>query len=102
LCSKSPEPCDVDLAHEIIYGSIDYARQYGFEPHRDYAQASLVLDPPEMHPRKKRVTFGKDGKPLFISGPNDNASFIYGTLMRTAGEGNFDFMVGFEETEEEM
>ena len=73
LCSEMPEPCDASLAHELIYGSIDYARRYGFEPHLDYAKASLVLGPPEAHPGKNKVKFGKDGQPFFVAGPYDNA-----------------------------
>ena len=93
LLKDSPEPCEADLAHELIYGSIEYARQYGFEPHFDYAKACLVLDPPEAHPRKNRVLFGKDGKPFFIAGPVDNARAIIAKLMQTAGKDNFDYMV---------
>jgi len=95
LCSNMPEPCDASLAHELIYGSIDYARHYGFEPHPDFGKASLILDPVEAHPRKHKVKFGKDGKPFFVSGPYDNARAIVNQLMRTAGEGNFDYIVMF-------
>jgi len=101
LCSEEPEQCEVSLAHELIYGSIEYARKFGFEPHPDYARASLLLDPPEKHPRKHRVTFGKDGKPFFVAGPHDNSENIYSKLMQTAGEGNFDFLMGIDGLEEE-
>ena len=97
LCRGNPEPCEASLAHEIIYGSIEYARTFGFEPHRDYARASLVLDLPELHPRKHHVEFGKDGKPFFIAGPYDNARAIVKKLMQTAGEGNFNFLAMFED-----
>jgi hypothetical protein len=93
LCSNMPEPCEINLAHDLIYGSIEYARQYGFEPHPDFGKASLVLDPPEMHPQNDKLEFGKDGKPLFIAGPYDNAQAILNQLMRTAGEGNFNYLV---------
>ena len=102
LCAEDPALCDVDLAHEMIYGSIEYAQKYGFEPHHDYAQATLILDPPEMHLHKNRVTFGKDGKPFFISGPNDNAKMIFDKLMHTAGEGNFEFLMGFDGMDEAL
>ena len=29
-------PCPIDLVHHIIYGAIAYARQFGFEPNRDF------------------------------------------------------------------
>jgi len=92
MCSGTPEACEASLAHEIIYGAVDYARRYGFEPHRDFAKAVLVLDPPAVHARIHHVEFGHEGKPLFVSGPYDNARAIVNQLMRTAGEGNFDYI----------
>ena len=80
------------LAHEIIYGSIEYARQFGFRPHRDFKYSERVLDPPDYHPRSGEVEFGKDGLPFFAAGPYDNAQAIIRKLMRTAGEGNFHYL----------
>jgi hypothetical protein len=80
------------LAHEIIYGSIEYAAQFGFHPHRDFKLSQNVLDPPDAHPRTGTVKFGKDGKPFYIAGPYDNVDAIMRQLARTAGEGNYHFM----------
>ncbi|RPI78245.1 MAG: hypothetical protein EHM41_25780 [Chloroflexi bacterium] len=93
LCGDMPEPCEVSLAHEVIYGSIDFARKYGFEPHRDFRKAGLILDPPETLSWKHKLEFGKDGKPLFIPGPYDNARQILNQLKRTAGEGNYNALM---------
>jgi hypothetical protein len=92
LCSGKPEACDIGLAHEMVYGAIDFARRYGFEPHPDFELASMVLDPPGIHPFKHDLEFGKDGKPLFVAGPYDDAEAIVKKLTRTAGEGNFNYM----------
>ncbi len=81
------------LAHEIIYGGIEYAAKFGFRPQRDFKDSQYVLDPPEAHSRSGNVEFGKDGKPFFISGPHDNAEAIVRQLMRTAGEGNFNYLM---------
>jgi hypothetical protein len=99
VCIDAPEQCSVELAHEIIYGSLEYAQRYGFEPHRDFTAqfCDQVLDPPEAHARTNRVEFGKNGKPFFVSGPYDDERRINDmikTLMRTAGEGNFDYIAG--------
>jgi hypothetical protein len=99
LCGD-PEPCSADFAHELIYGGLEYARRYGFEPHPDFKQACLILDPPEVHPPQHNIRFGKNGKPFFINGPYDNPQRVIATLMRTAGEGNFDYIIGFGETED--
>lgn len=77
------------LAHEIIYGSIEYAARFGFRPHRDFDLARRILDLPDTHPRSGEVEFGKDGKPFYMSGPYDNPDAIIRQLTRTAGEGNF-------------
>ncbi len=98
MLSGAPESCSVELAHELIYGAIEYAEKLGFQPHPDFYhdKADLMLDPPDTHPRENNVSFGKDGKPLYISGPFDNelkSRSIINTLMRTCGEGNFDYIV---------
>jgi hypothetical protein len=80
------------LAHEIVYGGIEFAAQFGFRPHRDFRHSRYILDPPEVHPRTGKAQFGKDGKPFYISGPYDNAEAIVRQLARTAGEGNFDYI----------
>ena len=102
LCSESPEKCSVELAHEVIYGGLEYAAKLGFEPHPDYYRqhADLMLDPPDAHPRIDGVAFGKDGKPLYISGPHDSelkSKSVIKTLERTCGVGNFNYLVGLGE-----
>lgn len=99
LCNSEPEPCSVEFAHEMVYGALEYADKLGFQPHPDFYQlgANLVLDPPEAHPRVDHIAFGHDGKPFYVSGPNDTeamTSFVIRTLKRTCGEGNFDYLVG--------
>jgi hypothetical protein len=96
MCMGEPEPCESGLAHGLVYGAIEYARQYGFEPHPDFKLASQVLDPPGVHPVKKKLKFGKDGKPLFVAGPHDNVNAIIKKLQRTAGEGNYSVMMGLD------
>ena len=98
MCIGAPEECSVELAHEIIYGGLEYAQRYGFQAHPDFTAqlCDLVLDPPEMHARTKKVKFGKKGKPFFVAGPNDDERRIKSvmeTLMKTAGEGKFDYLV---------
>jgi hypothetical protein len=85
------------LAHEIIYGGIEYAAQYGFRPHRDFELSQYVLDPPDLHPRTGAVEFGHEGKPLYISGPHDHPDAIMRQLTRTAGEGNFHYLIEMAE-----
>lgn len=100
LHGYSPLSISVDLAHEIVYGAIDFAARFGFQPHPDFRLCQNILDPPEMHPRTGQVQFGKDGKPFYISGPDDNPHAIFNQLMRTAGEGNFQYLIGAESVDD--
>jgi hypothetical protein len=92
LRAGKPVEISPDLAHEIIYGGIEYAKQFGFRPHRDFDLSQFILDPPDAHPRTGKAEFGKDGKPFYISGPYDDVDAILRQLVRTAGEGNYHFM----------
>ena len=99
---REPQTISVELAHEIVYGALEFAQKYGFEPHPDFTRlhADQVLDPPERHPRTHGVQFGQDGKPLYVSGPYEDERKIrriLHTLERTAGEGNFHYVIGFNE-----
>lgn len=86
--------CPLDLAHTIIYGAIDYARQFGFEPHKDFKLSRHILQERDDFTWREDVEFGRDGMPLFVSGPHDNANRIIRQLQATAGEGNFHYLIG--------
>ena len=87
------EPCDLALAHQIIYQGIDYAAKYDITPHSDFKLARNVLDKRGTHPEEHELTFGRDGKPIFVQGPYDNVDLIMSKLERTAGEGNYDYIL---------
>lgn len=85
-----PQPATVQLASRLVWGSVDYARGLGFEPHPDFAAAAGHLG--ERLPGDG-IRFGRDGKPFYVQGPHDDATRIVRTLQRTVGEGNFHFLV---------
>jgi hypothetical protein len=87
-----PVECSIELAHQMIYQSIEYAEQFGFEPEKDFALSQFLLAPRGELEESYQLTFGKDGKPFFIAGPNDNVSRIMRQLEKTADQGNYDFM----------
>jgi len=39
-----PVECPVDLAHQIIYGAIDYASELGFKPQKDFKLSRYILE----------------------------------------------------------
>lgn len=84
-----PLEAPIELAREVIFGSIAYARGLGFEPHPDFAATEAHLGP---WTGPSRITFGKQGKPFYVSGPYDNPRPIIRSLERTVGNGNFDYL----------
>jgi hypothetical protein len=85
-----PLEAPIELAREVVFGSIEYARGLGFDPHPDFAAAEAHLG---SWTGPSTITFGKDGKPLYISGPYDDPRPVIRTLERTTGRGNFEFLV---------
>ena len=86
---SDPLEAPIELAREVIFGSIAYAAKLGFEPHPDFRAAEAHLG---SWIGPSTITFGKQGRPCYISGPHDNPRTIFRTLERTVGPGNFDFI----------
>jgi hypothetical protein len=87
-----PVSAPLDLARHLVLGAVAYARGLGFEPHADFTAAAPYLEP---WTGPSAITFGRDGRPFYMSGPYDDAASITKTLKRSAGKGNFDVMAAF-------
>lgn len=86
-----PGTAPIALAQNLVFGAVDYARKLGFEPASDFARARPHLGEwagPSL------IDFGRDGRPLFVNGPRDDAMAVLATLRRTVGEGNFGYLLG--------
>jgi len=80
-------------AYEIIFGAIEYARRLGFKPQTDFDLSQYVLEELQNSDRDITLEFGKDGKPFYIAGPDDDSEAIIETLRKNVGEDNFHFIV---------
>jgi hypothetical protein len=80
----------IGLAQNVVLGAVDYARRLGFEPHADFNRARELLGEWD---GTSHIQFGRDGKPVFINGPDDDVWRVLATLRRTVGEGNFDSVI---------
>lgn len=80
----------LELARHLVFGALEYARGLGFEPHPDFAAARAHLG---QWSGTSDIEFGRDGMPYYVSGPYDNVPKIMGTLRRSVGEDNFQFLV---------
>jgi hypothetical protein len=90
------ERCEYALAHNIIFGAIAYAEDYGFKPHKDFAVSQFILEEDDEQVPLMEIEFGLDGMPCYVQGPFDEPSTIgrnIAILKRTAGEGNFKVVV---------
>lgn len=82
------------LAHNIIYGAVEFAEDCGFEPHKDFISTTeYLLDNVESIDYIEVAFGGDEGKPFFISGPYDDTKKIMATLTKTVGKGNFDYLM---------
>jgi len=85
-----------NCARKLVEGAVLYAEELGFPPHRDYKQAQKLFGDIDVNSCPVKYTYGKDGKPLYIRGPNESTSQakqIVDKLSRKCGEGNFDYLL---------
>lgn len=94
--------CDYELAHNIIYGGIAYAEDYGFVPAKGFSLTQFILAEDDDSVELVDIEFGLEGKPCFTRGPYDDSATVIrvlATLERTAGPGNFTYI---DEPDEDM
>ncbi len=84
--------CSPGKACRLIKGAIEYAKRLGFKPQKDFDLSQYVLEGFPDSDSDIALEFGKDGKPLYIAGPDDDFEAIMKTLKKNVGEGNFDFV----------
>lgn len=89
--ARPPVPAPLELARHLVFGAADYARGLGFEPHPGFARGATLLG--EWTEGGSDVTFGMDGRPMYISGPRDDAHQIVATLRQALGDGNFGYLL---------
>ncbi|MFO8000410.1 MAG: hypothetical protein R6U46_04140 [Marinilabilia sp.] len=94
---------DYNLLHNIILAAVEYAEDYGFNPHKDFERITqyIMAEDTEDIPLIE-IECGKDGKPFFVASEDMNEkeiSRIISTLEKTAGPGNYDYLLN-EESED--
>jgi hypothetical protein len=90
------EPTDAAYFRKLVEGGVAYARELGFEPHPDYRLASKIFGDVDAGACLTNFEYGNEGKPLYISGPNESAAKIDATLSqleRRLGAHGFHFIV---------
>jgi hypothetical protein len=86
-------------ARKLIEGCAAYATNWGFSPNPDYKKAKKVFGEIKADECIEDFEFGKDGKPLYVSGPFDTpekSRKILKQLDKICGQGEFHYAVGVE------
>jgi hypothetical protein len=85
---------DFNLAAKIVKVGIAYAAQFGFRPHRDYLEASILLQDADPDSVDIEIPVGgPEGKPYFFAGPYDNTVKILARLRQQLGPDGFNYMM---------
>ena len=95
--AETPEGAEPERAAKLIADAIDYARRFGFHPHRDYGDASVVLHGIDTSRCHDAFVFGREGKPCYASGPHETierSRAVIDRLEKACGKGNFHFIIG--------
>ncbi len=54
---------------KIVQGAVEFAQSFGFKPQADYHHAKRLLEGIDPAACTQEFTFGRDGKPFYVSGP---------------------------------
>ncbi len=88
--------CDPARARKLLEEGVAYAKSLGFPPVVEALKAMRLLHDVDPTRCSESFTFGMEGKPYYVSGPNDSIERrqeILATLERTCGSGNYNFTV---------
>ena len=86
-----------ECIRKLVESAEAYAGHLGFNPHPDYRSARKIFGDIDAEKCPMHLEFGKDGRPLFVSGPNDTQAKcmkIMETLTKSCGPGGFHYMIG--------
>jgi hypothetical protein len=91
---------DYTLVHNIIYGAIDFAAEYGFTPFKDFNLTRYILEEDDENVELMEIGFGQDGKPAIFVGKERHPANIIAQLDKTAGKGNYGIV--YEDDDDEF
>jgi hypothetical protein len=83
-------PIPLELAQSLVLGAVAFARSLGFPPHLGFRRALRALGSWE---GPSAITFGMNGKALYVNGPYEDPERVLATLERTVGRDGFHYNV---------
>jgi hypothetical protein len=88
-----PVTAPIELVRDLVLGAAEYAQELGFAPHPDFQHTRAHLGP-WIGP--SAITFGRDGKPTYVSGPYDDPTHVLRTLRRAVGRKGFHYTAALD------
>jgi len=82
-----PLRAPIELARHLVLGAVAFASGLGFAPHPDFEAVREHLGGELDEPCA--ITFGREGRPLYVQGPYDDPIAILETLRATIGADGF-------------
>jgi hypothetical protein len=85
-----------ELAHNIVYAGLEFAKELGFNPHKDFSVARYILEEDTDEVELIEIECGKNGKPLYVKSEwqsDQDANRIMAQLERAVGKGNYDYII---------
>ena len=82
------EECDYNLAHNIIYAGLEFADDYGFEPHRNFKTAQYILEEDSDDIPMIKIPLGDDDIPVLEVPHGENRQREM-TILDATANGNY-------------
>jgi hypothetical protein len=89
------------LAHNIIYGAIEFAGEYEFKPDKSFNLTQYILEEDTDDIELIDIPLGTDEKPTVVVSENNPQTAIIAQLKRIAGEGNYTVLYSDDDMEDE-
>ncbi len=80
-------------AHNIIYSAIEFAREGGIKPHKDWAVTKYILEEDDDRVPMIEYEMGRDGKHFLMARDRQELSTYLPTLLEHLGEDGVDYLV---------
>jgi hypothetical protein len=90
-------------ARKLLGDLVAWSRSIGLAPHPDYAAAEPLFGDVSADACDESFSFGQDGKPFLIQGPNDTPARTrkrLEALRRTLGDGGFDYVLALDDDDD--
>jgi hypothetical protein len=87
-------PVDPTDARKLLRDLAAWSQSIGFAPHRDFAAVERIFGDVSADASGAAFRFGRDGKPVYIPGPNDTVAVIRqltAQLQKYLGDDGFGF-----------